>query len=64
MASNLTKLRELGFKPGEDGLFESALAIIQEKGLTHVTITPTFVLELFSLVEILNYKLFEAYVTF
>ena len=42
MASNLTKLRELGFKPGEDGLFESALAIIQEKGLTHVTITPTF----------------------
>ena len=46
MAPNLTKLRELGFKPGEDRLFESALTVIEEQGHTHASITPTFVLEL------------------
>ena len=52
MASSLTKLRELGFKPDEDDLFDSALKVIQEKGHTHVTITHTFVVELASLVEV------------
>ena len=52
MAPNLTKLRELGFKPGEDRLFESALTVIEEQGHTHVSITPTFVLELASPVEV------------
>ena len=52
MAPNLTKLRELGLKPGEDRLFESALTVIEEQGHTHVSITLTFVLELASLVEV------------
>ena len=52
MASSLPKLSGMGFKPGEDGLFDSALAVIEEKGYTYINITPSFVLELSSLVEV------------
>ena len=52
MASSLPKLSGMGFKPGEDGLFDSALAVIGKKGYTYINITPSFVLELSSLVEV------------
>ena len=52
MASSLPKLSGMGFKPGEDGLFDSALAVIEKKGYTYINITPSFVLELSSLVEV------------
>ena len=52
MASSLPKLSGMGFKPVEDGLFDSALAVIEKKGYTYITITPSFVLELSSLVEV------------
>ena len=51
MASGVAFLQSLGFKPGEEGVFLTILACVEERGYTYKDVTNQFILALADCVE-------------